>query len=198
MELNDFIKVYDNVLDHDTCKSWIEHFESSDKKEKLYDDGYPNWHHLWVDYDYPTEDIDKKVEEYRIKYFSDIAKNYLHLTGYDHYPYMDRIMYYLERWKIKRYNPGLDEKFETHIDSLTNSSTERFLTYIFYLNDVEEGGETVFDSIKIQPKEGRLIVFPPMWMFPHAGNVPISNTKYIMSTYLRYDEILMEDSDGEN
>jgi len=194
MELNDLVKVYDNVLDHDTCKSWIEYFESSDKKEKLYDNGYPNWHHLWVDYDYPQENMVKKLEEYKDIYFRDIVKHFEHLTGYNHYPYMNGIIWYIERWKIKRYNPGLDEKFDTHIDNVSCDTSERFLSCIFYLNDVKEGGETVFEHRKIQPKEGRLVLFPPMWMFPHAGNSPISNTKYIMSTYLRYDEI---PKDGE-
>ena len=44
-------------------------------------------------------------------------------------------------------------------------------------------------------------MFPPMWMFPHSGNAPISNTKYIMGTNLRYDGMVLddlEDSDGED
>ena len=198
MELNDLVKVYDNVLDHDTCKSWIEYFESSDEKEKEYNDGYPNWHRLWVDYDYPKEDMDEKLKQYTDIYFKDITKHFEHLTGYGYYPYTANVEYYVEQWKIKRYTPGLDERFDTHVDHINPSTSERFLSFIFYLNDVKEGGETAFEHRKIQPKEGRLIVFPPMWMFPHAGNSPISNTKYIMSTYLRYDEILMEDSDGED
>ena len=198
MELNDLVKVYDNVLDHDTCKSWIEYFESSDEKEKEYKDGYPNWHRLWIDYDYPKEDMEEKLKQYTNIYFRDIVKHFEHLTGYGYYPYTADVEYYIEQWKIKRYTPGLNERFDTHVDNINPNTSERFLSFIFYLNDVKEGGETAFEHRKIQPKEGRLIVFPPMWMFPHAGNVPISNTKYIMSTYLRYDEILMEDSDGEN
>ena len=57
MELNDLVKVYDNVLDHDTCKSWIEYFESSDEKEKQYNQGYPNWHFLYLNDNH--EDMDK-------------------------------------------------------------------------------------------------------------------------------------------
>jgi hypothetical protein len=58
-----------------------------------------------------------------------------------------------------------------------------------YLNDVEEGGETEFESefgFTVKPKQGRMVVFPPMWMFPHRGKQPISNSKYILSTYLHY------------
>jgi len=53
---------------------------------------------------------------------------------------------------------------------------------------VEEGGETYFTGIGkcIVPKRGRLLIFPPLWMFPHSGEEVISNTKYILSTYLHY------------
>ena len=58
-----------------------------------------------------------------------------------------------------------------------------------YLNDVEEGGETEFLSngeFTVKPKCGRMVVFPPSFMFPHRGRKPISNSKYILSTYLHY------------
>ena len=51
---------------------------------------------------------------------------------------------------------------------------------------MEEGGQTAFNDVTIEAKEGRLILFPPLWMFPHAGKIPISNTKYILTTYLTY------------
>jgi hypothetical protein len=57
---------------------------------------------------------------------------------------------------------------------------------MWYLNDVETGGETVFKDLIIQPKKGTLLIFPPLWMFPHKGNAPIGESKYIMSTYLHY------------
>ena len=58
------------------------------------------------------------------------------------------------------------------------------------MNDVDDGGHTIFNGMKIDPKKGRLVMFPPTWMFPHMGEEPISNTKYIMSSYLRYNKIL--------
>jgi len=48
------------------------------------------------------------------------------------------------------------------------------------------GGETRFVDVMIKPKKGNLLVFPPLWMFPHAGLIPISSPKYIISTYLHY------------
>ena len=63
------------------------------------------------------------------------------------------------------------------------------ISYLFYLNDVEEGGETIFGingEWRIQPKAGNLLMFPPLWTHPHQGKKPISGPKYIMTTYLNY------------
>jgi hypothetical protein len=41
-------------------------------------------------------------------------------------------------------------------------------------------------KIKVQPKAGRLLMFPPLWTHPHIGMMPISNAKYIIGGYLHY------------
>jgi hypothetical protein len=66
----------------------------------------------------------------------------------------------------------------------------RFLALLFYLNTVIEGGETEFMNLNVvvPPKAGSVMVFPPFWMFPHAGRTPRSNDKYVLGTYLHYPE----------
>ena len=59
------------------------------------------------------------------------------------------------------------------------------ITYIFYLNDVEEGGETeIRRKCKIKSKAGKLLLFPSCWTFPHRGVMPISDNKYIITGWL--------------
>jgi hypothetical protein len=93
----------------------------------------------------------------------------------------------IEDIRIKRYRAGSDERFEPHFDALDDKAN-RFLVFLWYLNDVAEGGETEFCNlgIKVAPRTGRLLMFPPYWMFQHAGLAPISNDKYIVSTYLLF------------
>ncbi len=88
---------------------------------------------------------------------------------------------------LKRYKPGANERFQLHFDSV-HEAANRYLVLLWYLNDVAEGGETVFPDLRqtIQPRQGRLIMFPPYWMYQHAGNPPISGEKYILSTYLLF------------
>jgi hypothetical protein len=88
---------------------------------------------------------------------------------------------------LKRYRPGQDERFQLHFDAV-NHLAHRYLVMLWYLNDVAHGGETRFPQldITIRPKTGRLIVFPPYWMYQHEGVAPLSGDKYILSTYLLF------------
>lgn len=43
----------------------------------------------------------------------------------------------------------------------------RILTFFLYLNDVEEGGETVFTNLKnvtVKPRKGRAVLWPNVYM----------------------------------
>ena len=83
---------------------------------------------------------------------------------------------------LKKYtkNKGL---FNWHMDTGPGSwmSFSRVLVTMFYLNDVEEGGETGFkyQGVNIKPKKGSVVIFPANWSHLHRGKKPISSDKYI-------------------
>lgn len=88
---------------------------------------------------------------------------------------------------LKRYRPGEQERFQLHFDAI-NHVANRYLVLLWYLNDVDQGGETRFPQldVTIQARAGRLLMFPPYWMYQHEGLPPISGDKYIVSTYLLF------------
>ena len=88
---------------------------------------------------------------------------------------------------MKRYRTTGDEGFQLHFDSI-GEKANRYLVFLWYLNDVTEGGGTAFPElgISVQAKAGRLVIFPPYWMFQHIGQQPVSNDKYILSTYFLF------------
>jgi 2OG-Fe(II) oxygenase superfamily len=68
-------------------------------------------------------------------------------------------------------------------------SRYRVITFLWYLNDVDEGGETEFWGSKcIKPEKGKLILFPAFWCFPHRGKLPISSDKYIITGWFYLPE----------
>lgn len=71
-----------------------------------------------------------------------------------------------------------------------NSYTQmRLLAFIWYLNTVDEGGETEFlnGRLKIKPEKGKIVLFPTTWTYIHRGNMPISGDKYILTGWLNGD-----------
>jgi hypothetical protein len=61
---------------------------------------------------------------------------------------------------------------------------------ILYLNTVDDGGETEFlyQSKRIAPVQGRLILSPTGYTHIHRGNPPLSQPKYILTTWVEYQE----------
>jgi prolyl 4-hydroxylase len=96
--------------------------------------------------------------------------------------------YFHENLRMKRYLPGGRDGFLPHVDVMDQSTSNRFCTAILYLNDPGGGGETVFPDLGVtmSPEPGKLIIFPPLWTFPHAGMPPRSRPKYILHSYLWY------------
>tara|TARA_B100000700_G_C14980690_1_gene826229 strand:- start:452 stop:1156 length:705 start_codon:yes stop_codon:yes gene_type:complete len=70
-----------------------------------------------------------------------------------------------------------------------NEALHRVLLFMFYLNDVSEGGETEFyyQNRKIAPKRGTMVVAPGYFTHTHRGNKPISNDKYILTSWVLFN-----------
>ena len=75
-----------------------------------------------------------------------------------------------------------------HYESSARETSHRVSTYILYLNDVEDGGETEFLylSKRFKPKKGTMIIFPAAFTHTHRGNPPLSNEKYIMTGWIEF------------
>jgi len=69
-----------------------------------------------------------------------------------------------------------------------NDSLHRVLFFQYYLNTVEEGGETEFfyQDLKVKPKQGSLIIAPAGFTHTHKGHIPISGDKYILTSWILF------------
>jgi hypothetical protein len=75
-----------------------------------------------------------------------------------------------------------------HSERGSHATGERELTFILYLNDIEDGGETEFlyQRRRIKPEQGTLVIFPAGFTHTHRGNPPLKESKYIITGWLEY------------
>lgn len=75
---------------------------------------------------------------------------------------------------------------EVFPEAPANEPLHRTLLFMFYLNDVAEGGHTEFfyQQRAIQPKAGRMVIAPGYFTHTHRGCTPISGDKYILTSWI--------------
>ena len=75
------------------------------------------------------------------------------------------------------------EGYSWHSDWLCEGGGIRYLTYIHYLNTVDEGWTQFYNGSQIEPKAGRVLFFPSSWQMIHRG-FPPKQTKYINTGWI--------------
>lgn len=106
------------------------------------------------------------------------------VSGKTHYPLL----------QIQKYDKGSGHYGTWHVEKENANTSIRQFVYILYLNTVDEGGETGFlfkeegndDFFKVKPSRGKLIIHPASWPYVHKGYMPITQDKYILTTWLQY------------
>ena len=92
-------------------------------------------------------------------------------------------------YSFKMQKTGLRQGYHMwHFESGNREMCNRLLTWMVYLNDVEEGGETEFlyQSMRVKPKQGTLLIWPAAFTHTHRGNPPLSNEKYIVTGWTEF------------
>jgi len=180
--MNKYIQIYDNVISEKICKDLIYKFELSKDQQVTTD--LENHRHFTeinlnehIDWQGFAQGLYTSLKPYIQKYREDCQ-----LT-----PNQWPEKYGFEQIRFKRYMPNDKDEFKSHVDVGDYASARRFLVFFLYLDDNEEGW-TGFDddNLKVQPKAGRLLMFPPTWTFPHTAYKAKNKPKYIVGSYLHY------------
>jgi len=178
-----YINVYDDVLNAGQCHHLIEKFEDSKqqwtktefKGHRSFTEININLNTDWKEYvDLLYKTLRPYVNKYREDNKIDIPKQWPEKFGF-------------EQIRFKKYEANDKDFFDEHVDVLDYASAKRFLVFFLYLKD-NKGGHTSFPEydLKVEPKAGRLLMFPPLWTYKHIGHKPIKEPKYIIGSYLHY------------
>ena len=173
------IRIYDDVISKHWCEDIIKSFEETSTDR--YSNGHKEFNQLEI-WDQP-EWYDTKLkflnlmQTSMVKFMEDVK------IDTSHFPKSLEP----EHITIKKYTDNGKDQFAEQVDVTDSVHTaKRFLVYILYLSDCK-GGETYIPryDISSQPKQGRLLMFPPYWTHPHMGKKVQKGNKYVMMSYLR-------------
>jgi hypothetical protein len=175
------VVIKDNAISVDKCKRFIDLFEDDDGNIQHLDeeyDGTTKYKNLPIFaksapniYKFITEQIKRSIQEY---------KKLLNIPFY--------LGEQFENPEIMKFRCDQDQ-FDTHFDG-NGKDHKRTLALIWYLNDVDEGGEMHLPSeteyITVSPKQGRLVIVPTDWTHYHFVKQPKSCDRYSLITFIRY------------
>ena len=138
-----------------------------------------------IDISLSPKELSLKDNEIFNIYFKNLFEFYKDYNN--QWPFLASIISKLEigRFNIGKYHPG--QHFQkVHTERASLGSLHRFLAFMTYLNDVEDGGSTYFShyDLDIRPQKGLTIIWPAEWTHAHKGNVINSGCKYIITGWL--------------
>ncbi len=185
--LADLVRIYDHALDAEFCEQVLARFEG-DPRNHFRRPGQSTWTEYLITH--RPEPEWKAVERVFIKSMTDALADYVRQPAARSLG--RKFSRAFEHLKLKRYSPssGDGDHFPLHVDVFDAKTSVRVLAFLWYLNDVAEGGETRFPALglSIPPRQGRLVVMPPVWMYEHQGEPPRSGDKVIVTSYLNFQD----------
>lgn len=180
-KLTDWISVYDDAIPSSFCDQCIELFENPNTHKGEFKESWRRCKelvsldstNLWT----TLKDI---IKTYYNKYKTEHSSaSVLYNINTVEAPLMFR-------YDVNNDTPNI---FNDHSDNWNLPTSTRQVSIILYLNDVEQGGGTNFThlNLNVKPKKGSILFFPSFYNFVHRGDAPLSNSKYIIVTWLHYD-----------
>ena len=138
-----------------------------------------------VDKTISTNTLDLRI----LNYFSCLEKIlYSYLQNYEYCNSTSSKFSILENVNIQMYPPGGGYKnFHFERDGSLNSMN-RHLTFMTYLNNVDDEGETEFfyQKIKVKPRKGLTLIWPVDWTHTHRGIPSPTQEKYIITGWYSF------------
>jgi len=195
-EVASHIYVQDFSLEESFCRNLIEKFENDPRKAKGHsgkgydDETKDTWDLHLTSFDcYRTEDktlhhaLTKSIKDFKkfleyeneVKFFDCPCSSFANDTGY----------------QLQKYIPGggyiWHQDGDGGLTMKRNQATgARSLVFMWYLSDVEWGGQTGFkhQNALVEPKIGRLVLFPASWTHLHCAYPVVAGTKYIITGWV--------------
>lgn len=177
--LHDDIFLIENFLSDEECESYLSNYKTKEFEEaKVNIDGNQvmfkgirnNERYMFID-ELLASNLWNRIKEFipqKLGFYKSIGLN--------------------EMFRVYKYTKG--QRFKMHIDGSfkRNLNQESKFSFLIYLNDDFEGGETEFRKLgKIIPKKGTALVFKHR--LRHEGKEIVCGEKYVLRTDIMYERV---------
>jgi len=206
MKFKDTIGYFENAFSDEECDAVLERFERAKELKLEYagqsSSGINEEVKSSIDFDILTSPIEddvtfgygviQKFNEIVVdQYLGEFPKQDEHVPGSD----LFFAQTFYELLQVQEYPQTTGHYNAWHAETGNHEMSRRLFSFLLYLNDVEEGGETDFlyveddngEMLTIKPKKGTLIVHPASFPYIHRGRTPVSSNKIILTTWLSYE-----------
>jgi len=192
--IKDFIGIYDGYIPDEACDQAIELFNKYQEFNKIFSrfssegatQDFKNDKQLFCTADVLTD------QEFNVNKLKSLMVNFD--MALRHYYTETNVKKYTaeniitDHVKIQKTMPSQGYHV-WHVEHGQGRENEkRVLVYSIYLNTVEDGGETEFlyQSQRVKPVKGRIVIWPAGFPYVHRGNPPLSGEKYIVTSWINY------------
>jgi hypothetical protein len=191
--LNDkFIGIFDDTIDNTECQLFIDYFEQmkslnltstrilneNAKKHKKNDETLFMLEHNMLAINKTNSLLNNFLNNFWIAY-QIYCDEYSILTEAE--------MHGIKTIRMQKTLAG-QGYHDWHFESMSSLTSNRVVSWMIYLSDVEAGGETEFlyQKERISPLAGRLLFWPSGYTHVHRGNPPLRGEKYILTGWIEY------------
>ena len=187
------IQIYDNALSKDACNNIIAYFNDHPNLEqgrtgKGIRKDIKNGKNLTVLF----KDCSKFMYDQLV---SDILPSLnIGMEKYKkRFPFLEEVSYWTmdNKFNIQRFAGEEEGYFVRHCErgNADPRSNNRMLVWMIYLNNAKSGTRFYYPTRDVKAKQGRLVIWPADWTYPHSGIIPNRGEKYLMTGWYSYKKL---------
>ena len=172
------LQIYDNALPKESCRNIIKYFDNH-PDTGIIDDTDVSYSRLTRRFNSLDSSLDMLIPTL-VKGITKYKKKF---TFLDELSYWD--LY--KEFNILKFNDEKDGYFRRHCEA-DGPWVDRMLVWMIYLNNAKCGTRFYDPRKDIKAKEGRLVIWPAGWTYPHSGITPNKGEKYLMTGWWTFNE----------
>ena len=188
VDFSDFIGVWDNFMPENVCNKYIEWYKSLKDQADIiqpqidetlgdgrfqFENGNLGRYDKQILINHNSHDLQRCTIQYLRACTDHYIFTYRQLQSQ---PMMSSIIKF-------QHTPEGGGYHTWHYEAMGLSHSPRVLTWMIYLNEGFEGGETEFldQKRRVKPTTGTVMIWPAGYTHTHKGNLVLSGDKYILT-----------------